>query len=234
MTDPLADLARLEGVPSAVAAALDAADAVLRDRGRRQVPAEVSAQALLAGAKASARIEGDEWLAGSVRLSTELIELAGAVRRTPAQVLARAHVLLARGVVEDDALGRTTTTETDRLAGLMGLLAGSTTASPLVLAAVAHAEVATLRPFGGGDGVLARAVEHLVLIEAGIDPRAALVPEAGHAAAGSAYSGGLQRYATGQAAGVRDWIVHCAQALTFGAESSPLGAARRFRKDGSV
>lgn len=220
-------------MPSAVAAARDAADAVLRDRGRRQVPADTSARALLAGAKASARMEGEEWLEGSVRLSTQLIDLAGDIRRTPAQVLARAHVLLARGRRDDDALGRTVTGGA-RLGALMDLLAASTAASPLVLAAIAHAEVASIRAFGGGDGVLARAVEHMVLIEAGVDPRAVLVPEEGHAAAGGAYAGGLQRYATGDVAGVREWIVQCARALTFGAEASPLGAARRFREDGRV
>lgn len=215
-------------------AAVDAAEAVLRDRGLRQIPAETSARALLAGAKASAGMEGEQWLPGAVRLSTELIDLAAGIRRTPAQVLARAHVLLARDVVGEDALGRTTTADTARLNGLMDMLTSPTEASPVVVAAIAHGEIATMAPFGGGDGVLARAVEHMVLVEGRIDPRAALVPEEGHAAAGGAYAGGLQRYATGDLAGVRDWIVQCARALTFGAESSPLGAARRFRKDGRV
>ena len=52
--DPLADLARLEGVPSAVAAALAAVDVVLRDRGQRAMPGSRGA-ALLPGARASAR-----------------------------------------------------------------------------------------------------------------------------------------------------------------------------------
>ena len=38
--DPLADLARFEGVASAVAAATDAVDAVLRDRGLRKISDE--------------------------------------------------------------------------------------------------------------------------------------------------------------------------------------------------
>lgn len=235
MTDPLSDLARIEGVPSAIRAALDAADAVLRDRGRRPVPAETSARALLEGAKASASLDGDQWLPGAVRLSTELIDLAGAIRRTPAQVLARAHVLVARDVVAEHELGRVRPeADTSRLAALTELLTSPTKESALIVAALAHAEVAAISPFGGGDGVIARAVEHMVLIEAGIDPRAVLIPEAGHAASGAAYPRGLQRYASGSVAGVRDWIVQCASALTFGAESSPLGAAKRFRKDGRV
>jgi len=106
--DPLADLARLEGVPSAVAAARDAVDAVLRDRGMRVIPAEQSAGALLAGARASAALSPDpeRWFAGAVRLSTELISLSGLIRVAPGQAIARAHALVARGVVPDEELGR--------------------------------------------------------------------------------------------------------------------------------
>ncbi|OYO03313.1 oxidoreductase [Enemella evansiae] len=229
MNDPLADLGRLEGVPSAVTAARDATDAVLRDRGRRSVPAEDTARALLTGARASAAIEGEQWEPGAVRLSTELIELAAAVRRSPGQVLARAHALLAKGMVPDDRLGRVVATEP--MDGLLGLLTGTTRAPAVVQAAIAHAEIARLAPFGGGDGVIARAVEHMVLIDAGIDPRAALVPEVGHLAAGAGYQQALRGYASGGADGVRGWILHCASALTRGAEESPLGAARRFRDD---
>lgn len=227
MNDPLADLGRLEGVPSAVAAARDAVETVLRDRGRRVVPAEDSARALLEGARASAVIEGERWQAGAVRLSTELIELASSVRRAPGQVLARAHALLAKGMLPDDRLGRVIGQEP--LDGLLALLSAPTSAPALVQAAIAHAEIDRLAPFGGGDGVIARAVEHMVLIDAGLDPRAALVPEAGHLAAGDGYRRALTGYASGSPDGVRGWLLHCAQALTRGAEESPLGAARRFR-----
>lgn len=215
-------------------AARDATDAVLRDRGRRAVSAEDTARALLAGARASAAIEGAasegaDWEPGAVRLSTELIELAAQVRRAPGQVLARAHALLAKGMLPDDRLGRVAAAEP--LDGLLGLLTGSTRAPALVQAAIAHAEIARLAPFGGGDGVIARAVEHMVLIDAGIDPRAALVPEVGHQAAGAGYRQALQGYASGSTDGVRGWLLHCAAALTRGAEESPLGAARRFRDD---
>ena len=54
--DPLADLVRLEGVASAVAAATDAVDAVLRDRGLRRITDEQLSQALLAGATANATL----------------------------------------------------------------------------------------------------------------------------------------------------------------------------------
>lgn len=233
MSDPLLDLSRLEGVPSAVAAARAAADAVLRDRGARAVPTEMSARALLTSARASAAMEGSAWEPGAVRLSTELMELAGLVRSTPGQALARAHLLLARGLIDDDRLGRVPADDPARLTGVVRLLAARTSAPALVVAAVAHAEIALLAAPGGGHGVLARAVEHMVLIQAGVDPRAVLVVAEGHRAVGGAYRTRLEAYATGTATGVRDWILHCAQALTHGAELSPLGAARRFR-DGSI
>lgn len=231
MSDPLADLARLEGIPSAVTAARDAAASVLRERGRRPVPPEVSARALLAGARASAEIEGEQWEPGAVRLSTELIELGERISIAPAQVLARAHSLLAKGMVDDDDLGRVVEGRSDDLSGLSTLLTMPTSAPAVVLAAVAHAEVLRIRPFGAGDGIIARAVEHMVLIHAGIDARAALVPEAGHLAAGGAYQRLFEGYLGGGVNGVRDWILHCCEALARGAEESPLGRARRYRND---
>ena len=106
--DPLADLARFEGVPSAVAAATDAVDAVLRDRGLRKITDEELSQALLAGARASADLTGDaaRWQIGALRLSAELASLAALIRVAPAQALARAHALVARGVVPDSELGK--------------------------------------------------------------------------------------------------------------------------------
>ena len=228
--DPLADLARLEGVPSAVAAARDAVDAVLRDRGMRVIPAEQSAGALLAGARASAALSPDpeRWFAGAVRLSTELISLSGLIRVAPGQAIARAHALVARGVVPDEELGRVRADAevSERLVGLHQLLTEPTSASAVVLAAVAHAELATIAPFGSADGIVARAVEHLVLVAGGVDPRAVIVCEAGHLALRPSYESGLTGYRSGTVAGVRDWLLHCTQALTHGAEVSPAATGR--------
>jgi hypothetical protein len=220
--DPLADLAGLEGVPSAVAAALDSVDAVLRDRGLRAVPAEEAATSLLRGARANAALtgEGERWLAGAVRLSTELSALAAVVRVAPAQAFARAHALVARGVVPDEELGRIGggAATAARMAGVSALLTGSSSASAVVLAAVAHAELVTLRPFGSADGVVARAVEHMVLVAAGVDPRASIPVEAGHAESPAAYESALAGYASGTVPGVRGWLLHSASALSRAAE----------------
>ena len=227
VADPLADLARLEGVPSAVASALDAVDAVLRDRGMRAVPPELAAQALLSGARGTAALTEDPpaWLPGAVRLSAELGTLAAVVRVSPAQALARAHVLVAKGVVAEPDLGRIRATGSgqERIAGVTDLLTGGSMASAVVLGAVVHAELATLQPFGSADGVVARAAEHLVLISGGVDPRGLIPVEAGHAADPQGYRAALDGYATGSLTGVRDWLLHCVAALARGAE---LSAAR--------
>ncbi len=227
--DPLADLAQLEGVSAAVESARDAVDAVLRDRGMRPVSVEQSATALLAGARASAALSEspDRWLAGSVRLSTELVPLSSLIRVSPGQAIARAHALAAHGQLPDEELGRIRGGEliSARLLGLNRLLSEPTTASAVILAAVAHAELATVAPFGTADAIVARAVEHMVLIASGVDPRAVIVPEVGHLMLRQTYEPALAGYRTASVSGVRGWLLHCAQALVRGAEASPLAQA---------
>ena len=58
MPDPLARLAGLEGVASAMAAARDGIDALLRDRGLRRTAPDLTAESLLRGAHASAVLDG--------------------------------------------------------------------------------------------------------------------------------------------------------------------------------
>lgn len=213
-------------------AARDAVDAVLRDRGLRRVSVEQQAAARIAGARSTAEIESggtgdaERWLTGALRVYAELTELAGSVRSSPPQVFARAHTLLARGLVPDERLGRLqdSAAVTGRMAGLASLLTARSEAPVIVLAAVAHAELAIVSPFGTGDGVVARAVEHMILIDGGVDSPAVIVPEAGHLAAGDHYRSGLSRYAEGTTAGVRDWLLHCAAAVARGAEESPVRA----------
>ena len=245
--DPLADLARFEGVASAVAAATEAVDAVLRDRGLRNVTEEQLSQALLLGARANAELTNDpqRWQVGALRLSAELAPLAALIRVAPAQALARAHALVARGVVPDSELGKIGTqpesaqsektqsekTQSERtqpeIAGRINslgeLLTGHTSAPAIVVGAVAHAEIAVVAPFGEASGLIARSVEHLVLIAAGLDPYGVIVVEAGHAESGASYSRALEAYTDGSVEGVKDWLLHCAAAVVRGAQLSPVG-----------
>jgi hypothetical protein len=228
--DLLADLARLPGVPSAVAAATAAVDVVLRDRGLRRVDGRLQARALLAAGDASASLtdEPDRWRSGALRLASELIALAAVIRVAPAQALARAHAVVARGVVPDDQLGRVDGEPmiAQRMRELGELLVWPTTAPAIVLAAVVHAEIATLAAFGAASGLVARAAEHLVLIASGLDPYGVIVVEAGHAADPASYRAGLAGYANSGAPGVSGWILHCAAAVAQGAELSPAAARR--------
>lgn len=226
VSDPLAELARLEGVPTAIVAAQDAVDSLLRDRGLRHVTTEQQASALLASARANARLtdDPDRWLPGAVRLSSELVSLSDLIRVSPGQALARAHALAAHGQLPDHALGRLQPNggALARIAELRSLLTEPTSAPAVVVAAVAHAELASVAPFGSADGIVARAVEHMVLIASGVDPRAVIVVEAGHLALRASYEGALADYASGSVAGVRAWLLHCASAVARGAEASPV------------
>jgi Fic family protein len=171
---------------------------------------------------------------GALRAVTEAGHLEAAVSRTPAQALARLHVAAAAGVVPDDALGRPRAAgETPgdggdtpapegaalsaRLADLSGLLEAPAAAPTLVVAAVAHAEVATMRPFVAGNGVVARALARAVVVGRGLDPMGVVVWEAGHLTAGPRYGTALAAYAAGTPDGVAHWLRHCAQAVVDGA-----------------
>jgi hypothetical protein len=231
--DPLADLAQLEGVASAVAAATDAVDAVLGDRGLRKVTEEQLSRALLAGAQANAALSDNpaRWQVGALRLSAELTPLAALINVAPAQALARAHTLVARGVVPDNELGkigsRQETADPEmalRMNSLVELLTRHTSAPAIVVGGVVHAEIAVVAPFGDASGLIARAAEHLVLIAAGLDPYGVIVVEAGHAENAARYSGALEAYAEGSVAGVKAWLLRCAAAVARGAELSPIVA----------
>jgi len=224
--DPLADLVRFEGVASAVAAATDAVDAVLRDRGLRRITDEQLSQALLAGATANATLSGnpDQWRVGALRLAAELTPLAALIRVAPGQALDRAHGVVARGVVPDDELGMISSEPgaAARMNSLAELLTRDTSAPAIVVGAVAHAEIAVVAPFGEASGLIARAAEHLVLIAAGLDPYGVIVVEAGHAENAARYSARVAGYAEGSITGVKSWLLGCAAAVARGAELSPM------------
>jgi hypothetical protein len=87
---------------------------------------------------------------------------------------------------------------------------------------VAHAEIATVAPFVSHNGIVARAVERLVLVARGVDPTSLTVPEAGHLRLRREYESNLRGYDQGGAAGVHGWLLYAAEAYAAGAEASPL------------
>jgi hypothetical protein len=116
--DVFEPLAGLEGVGSAARAARDAVDVLLRDRGLRKVGSDMTAEALLRGAQASAALAGshatldevrrgggDGLASGAVRITGELMALAPRVDTAPAQVWTRLHQLAAADLGSDEELG---------------------------------------------------------------------------------------------------------------------------------
>jgi hypothetical protein len=236
VTDPLSRLAGLEGVASAMAATRDGIDALLRDRGLRRTSPEQTAESLLRGAHASAVLEGsddsletaregagDEVTQAAVRVSTELLSLVPTLKTAPLQAFARLHTLAGKGVVADADLGRPRDAEAaTRLRDLAATLSAPTDAPALVVAAIAHADIASAAPFVSHNGIVARAVERLLMVARGVDPTSVTVPEAGHLALRREYESNVRGYATGGAAGVHAWLMYAAEAFAKGAESSPV------------
>lgn len=177
-------------------------------------------------------------LANTVTLYAELPSLVGVIGTAPAQALARMHALAAHGFVADAELGRPRSDRgaddplrigslpgpdevSARMAALSRLLVTSRAPGVLV-AAVAHAEVAALRPFGWGSGLVARALVRLVLAQRGVDPAMLGAPELGLRAAGRpAYVRALRDYGSGSPEGVGQVVRLVAGAVAVGASEPP-------------
>ncbi len=238
-TDPLAWLVSLEGVPSAYAATRDGIDVMLRDRGLRRTSPETTAESLLRGAHASAVLEGststlaevragqgDEIARDSVRVSTQVLALVPTIQQSPLQAFARLHSVAAGASLPPERLGRPRDVESaGRMRDIATVASSSGEAPALLVAAMVHAELLTAAPFASHNGIVARAVERLVLVARGVDEKSLVVPEAGHLALRPAYESNLRGYAEGGAAGVHAWVLYAAEAFAAGAEASPLRRA---------
>lgn len=173
----------------------------------------------------------DPVVQGALRASAEMGRLGGTWRTAPRQVLARLHTVAAAGLVPEadlgrprgggqvsDPLGLGAAPEGEELAvrmeGLVKLLMSPTKAPALVLAAIVHAELAVLRPFGTADGVVARTAERLTLVEHGLDPKSLAAVEVGHLEL--PYADGLRSYLSGTGEGVAAWVRQCASATVLG------------------
>lgn len=224
--DPFADVAALTGVGVAAGHARDAVDALLRQPAMRRAAGRVAAESALRGARASAALAGadadavdDPRLQGALRAVAEVPSQAGSWRERPRQVLARLHVLAARGTADDATLGRPRDDlDHARFDQLLDLAAAPTTAPTVVVAAIVHGELLALRPFGSADDLVARAAERVVLVAGGVDTKAVSVPEAGHRALERAYLPLHEAYRDGGPDGVAAWVRHCCDAYARGAE----------------
>jgi hypothetical protein len=248
--DPLAVLASDERVAAALLAAREEIDALLWRRDVRSAAAEVAAASRARGAQASAAIDGADVavaddspmgrvLAASQRLTAAVPGQVEVFARAPMQAWAHLHALVAHGFVPDDGLGRPRVDDgaddplrlgslpsadvaAQRLGALAQVLTSPTQAPALLVAGIAHAEIAVLRPFAWGSGLIARATVRLVLAARGVDPSLFSIPEHGVAELGRpAYVRALRGYASGSPDGVAELSVWHATAVGVGARAVP-------------
>ncbi|GAB2514351.1 oxidoreductase [Nocardiopsis aegyptia] len=180
----------------------------------------------------------DTRIKGALRVSSELGTLVDTWPKAPRQALARMHTLVAADAVAGDALGRPRmagervedplelgpapepAVALARLEGLYALLGARTSVPALVTSALVHGELMSIRPFGWGDGLVARAAERLTLVERGLDPKSLVTSELGHQTLKDEYAPALRGYMGGTPEGVAAWVVYCCRAVRAGAQDS--------------
>ncbi|MEU0397417.1 oxidoreductase [Streptomyces sp. NPDC006208] len=144
--DPLAALGALPGVGDSVDSVRKAVDRVYGHRVMRRRSNEITAEAALRGARASAALSGADWaleevrrrtdfsadpetrtVGAALRLTSEAGQLLSIWRQSPLRVLARLHLVAASGSRDDETVGRPR-------------LAGETVDEPLVEAPLPDAD----------------------------------------------------------------------------------------------
>ncbi len=227
----LAPLLGLADVADVLAAARQDVDAAFRHRALRRQGGQVAVEAGLRSARASAALEGHDYelstlrsgtaidpvVQGALRASQALDTLTAQWRVAPRQALAKLHLLAGRGVLPDSELGRPVAGQ-PRIDALVELIIGHE--DVLLLAAVTHAELLTVRAFGPVNGVVARAAARLTLMSGGLDPRGLLPMDVGHLDRQPEYLGAAGAYATGTPDGLRSWLKHYAAAMSGAAEET--------------
>jgi hypothetical protein len=231
--DHLAALTTLPGVADAAAGARAAVDRLGGQRVLRTdataVRVEIAWRAVVASAalsdmelslddvRAGTLPEGaaGEYARAAIRVGAELEALGPTWATAPRQALARLHALAAVESEVPEVLGRPVSPSAARRLDLLAdALTGPTTAPAVVVAGVVHGELIDAAAFDTAGPLVGRAASRLVLIGRGVDPRALVAPEIGHAALGlTAYQQALAGYAQGTPDGVAAWLVHCAEAI---------------------
>ncbi|MFD4717716.1 oxidoreductase [Streptomyces sp. NPDC058423] len=124
-SDPLAALGDLPGVADAVDSVRKAVDRVYGHRVMRRRSNEVTSEAALRGARASAALSGADWaleevrrrtdfggeaeartVGAALRLTADAGQLLSIWRQSPLRVLARLHLVAEGGAAPDETVGR--------------------------------------------------------------------------------------------------------------------------------
>lgn len=180
--------------------------------------------------------------ARTLAMYIELPKISDLLGRSPMQALARLQSIAVTraGATEDDLSGvgrpRQDNTVADplrldtavpaeeiggRLRQLGQLLTSETSAPAIVVAGVAHAEVAVVQPFSSASGIVSRSLTRAVIRERGVDPDGWSMPEVGMRMMGRpSYVKALRAYASGTTEGVSIWLVHHARMVERGAQES--------------
>ena len=248
--DPLAELATDPATAEILAAARAEIDALLWRRDVRSNAVEVAASSMERGARDSAAIDGADLavvddspmgrvLDAAIRLTAAVPGQVEVFATAPLQALAHLHALTATGFVPDDELGRPRAGDraddplnlgavppaaaaSERLSLLARTLTTPTEAPALLVAAIAHAELAVVRPFTWGSDLVARAAVRLVIAGRGVDPSLFSIPEHGMFEMGRpAYVRALQGYSSGTREGVLAFISWHTTACAMGAKAVP-------------
>lgn len=178
----------------------------------------------------------EQVLHGAIQATSVTEQLTSVVLTAPAQALARLHTAAAADLAAPEELGRprlpgeTAAELRDlgaapdaaaagaRLRGVVELITRAKEEPGILVAAIAHAEIASARPFVHGNALVARALERLLLQVLGVDPTGAVVSEAGYSRQGAvAYQGALAAYSGGSPDGVALWLRHYAESIVAGA-----------------
>ncbi|HET9654037.1 MAG TPA: hypothetical protein VFP72_01700 [Kineosporiaceae bacterium] len=179
---------------------------------------------------------------GALRALAEVERLGPTWGQAPLQALARLHTAAGAGLMADDLLGRPRPAGAQpgdgadlhdatgapliapdgqqlagRLESLAALMRAPASVPALLVAALVHAEVAVVRPFSAGNGLVARALCRAVVVERGLDASGVAVWEPALVAAGVTYSQALSDYATGRPSGVTGWVCGFGEAVQAGA-----------------
>lgn len=169
-------------------------------------------------------------------LAGQAPRLADLLFAAPLQCLAEAATIVGRDFVDPEQLGRPRVGRCDdplhlpdlpdaadvppALAAL-AVLVKRTDAPAVLVAAVVHAQLAVLRPFPWGSGLVARAAIRWVLAGRSVDPDMLAVPEAGLLTLGrTTYAKALAAYRSGTTSGANLWVEAFCGALVAGARAA--------------
>lgn len=248
--DALAKLLEVESIGQSVTGALKTIDELNWNRSVRNNPDLVPLARRVSG-YASAALEGaampadprqdpddspmGELTISALGITAEVDFQLSTFLKTPLQTWARLHSF----VDASDNRGRPRTnnevldplhigTPLDhklievRMNNLVDLIINSK-APAVLLAAIAHAEIATVAPFNSGSQLIARATTRLVLQSKNVDQLKLVMPEYGFYKIGrNSYAKGLIAYQTGTISGLTEWITLHSQAIQIGATSTEL------------